>query len=132
MGNTICLLQSKSSVFNMNQPVTLFISTRSIDAVIHYNNIIDAYNFASTVLETYVGEKRGEIIPILSVDEVCSTLEKNSNMYVIVDNNIIGITYIYLGHEIHDAIALYNPQIYREKELIRHFQRVGKIENLFN
>jgi len=132
MGNTICLLPDNTNLFDMDQPVTCFVSTRSIDAIIHYNNIIDAYNFASTVLETYVGRKRDEIKPVLSINELCSILEKNSNTYVVVDNNIIGMIYIYLGHEIHDDIALYNPEIYREKDLIRHFQRVGKIENLFN
>ena len=131
MCNIFCTLSKTNTVFDVNQPVSCFVSTRSNDAVINYESITEAYQFASTVLDKYIGDKRDEIKPVLSFNELCNILQKNSNECVIIDHNIIGLTYIYLGHDIHDAIVLFNPTVYREKDLIRHYQRVGKIENYF-
>jgi hypothetical protein len=131
MGNVCCLPLNDNTVFNVNQPVTCFISTRSIDAIIYYENVTEAYEFASNVLEKYVGEKENNIRIVISFNQLCNKLETNTNEYVTIDNNSMGMVCMYLGHFIHDDISLLNPKIYREKDVIRHYIRVGKIENYF-
>jgi hypothetical protein len=131
MGNIFCLSVKENTVFELNQPVTCFVSTRSNDAIVYYDSITEAYDFASIVLDKYIGDKEGEIKPVLSFNQLCNILQKDRNDYITVDNNSIGSVSIYLGHFIHDDLLIYNPKIYREKDLIKHYQRVGKIESYF-
>ena len=131
MGNLLCLPFKANVVFEVNQPVTCFVSTRSNDAIVYYDTITEAYDFASTVLEKYIGDNEGKINPILSFNELCNMLQANNNEYITIDNNSICTVSLYLGHFIHNDILILEPKIYREKDLIRHYQRVGKIENYF-
>jgi hypothetical protein len=131
MGNIYCLPLNDNTVFDVNQPVSCFISTRSIDVIIYYESVTEAYDFASIVLEKYVGDKENKINTVISFNQLCNKLQTNSNEYITIDNNSLGNVCIYLGHYIHNDISLLNPKIYREKDVIRHYQRVGKIENFF-
>ena len=128
MGN-LCSFPD-TNVFNIDQEVTCFVTNRSNDAIVHYNNILDAYKFASTVIDTHIGNRQYNNVKIISFNDLCDLFEKNPTECVIIDHDTSAKTYIYLGHHIHDQILIYNPRTYKEKYLIEHYNKV-KVENYF-
>jgi len=123
MGNALCN-SSDTSGIHINQPATCYVSNSSNDAIVYYENLIDAYDFASTVITTHIGVKRGEIKSIKSFDEICDILTLDPNTFINIDSNVIGSTYIYLGNYTHSSLEFIQPELYTEKNLIKHYNRV--------